>query len=381
MTEQAAAIDAATETAVIESDAGTSTVSEDDVYGSAYDRLMADRSEGEQQASTEGQARDENGRFATAAEKPQEAKANDAKAEQDGAKEGDAETAKQAQQGEEIAPAPAHLPNDIKAAWAEIPAQARAALLTHTQEQDRKFGELGRQMEAYKPIREIEQEFAEYFNGTKGNYKPAEAMKYLFTLQRKMDSDPIGTIYEIANTYGIANQLAQPTDGTREIASLHQTIKELQGQLAKQNDPSNLEATVSRVMENRTFTEAMNRFASEQPFYAEVEASLPAFIEMAWTRLGDTADRMTVLETAYDMAVNAIPEVRAKAQAAKEQQTSEANAGSDVSKAAKDAAAKRKDAAERAASINVKSTTTGKTTFASEDDALGAAFDRAMSAA
>lgn len=379
MTEQATAPEAVTETATPAPEPEI-TVSENDAYDAAYDRLMAGRDESEQEASTdEGQARDENGRF-TSTDKPQEAKA-DAKAEQDGAKEGDDEAAKQAQQSEEIAPAPAHLPNDIKANWAEIPAQARAALLTHTQEQDRKFGELGRQMEAYKPIREIEQEFAEYFDGTKGSYKPAEAMKYLFSLQRKMDADPIGTIYEIANTYGIANQLAQPTDGTREIASLHQTIKGLQQQLAKQNDPSNLEDTVSRVMENRTFTEAMNKFASEQPFYAEVEASLPAFIEMAWTRLGDTADRMTVLETAYDMAVNAIPEVRAKAQAAKVQQSSEANAESGASKAAEDAAAKRKEAAARAASINVKSTTTGKTTFASEDDALGAAFDRAMSSA
>ena len=376
MTDQAAEIDAvqaetATEPASTDAVESTSEVSDEDAMGAAFDRLTSDDSASDD-AMPNGTDRDEQGRFVSKdADKTDAAgvaeNADEAKAGDDQQAEPEQKTADNASS------APAHLPYDIKSKWAEIPEAARDALVALTTEQDRKFGELGREISNLKPIKDVTSDFAEYFDGTVASYKPDEAMRYLFGLQRQMDKDPLGTIMDIAKTYGVDGQLNAPTDGTREIASLNQTIRQLQTRLEKMGDGGNVEDTVSKVLELRDFNKALDDFATGKPFYADVESLLvdneatgrPGFISFAWDRLGETAEPIKVLEYAYDMAINAIPEVRAKAQAAKS-----------TDKAAPASDPKRTDAARRAASINVNSTASGKANFASEEDAMGAAYDR-----
>ena len=379
MTDQAAEIETevvstATEPASTDAVTETATATEDDALGEAFDRLTAERE------------RDEQGRFASA-EKPDGEKADpkpDTEVSADEVPAGDenADTPEK-QSADQASSAPAHLPYDIKANWEGIPEAARTALVGLTTEQDRKFGELGREMATLKPVKEVVSEFGEYFDGTKGSYKPDEAMRYLFGLQRKMDSDPLGTIMDIANTYGVAGQLVQPTDGTREIAQLNQTIMDLKSQMTNQSNPETINTAVSQALDAREFNKALDEFAASKPFYTDVESVLvdneetgrSGFISYAWDRLGETEEPLKVLEYAYDMAVNAIPEVRVKAQAAKAQNNSTANAVPDA-KAANAPDPKRTDAARRAASINVKSTATGKQNFASEEDAMGSVYDR-----
>ena len=172
---------------------------------------------------------------------------------------------------------------------------------------------------------------------------------------------------EIADTYGLRQHLVQPTDATRELAAFRQTITELRGQLQNRGNPEDIETTVSAVLEKAKVQEAIDRFAKEQPFYADVEPDVPAFIQIVRQKMPD-ASAVTVLEKAYNMAINANDEVRARKEAA------EAKA-----KAAPKPDPKRSEAAKRANSINVTSTGTGKQGYSSEAEAMAAAYDRAMS--
>jgi hypothetical protein len=88
---------------------------------------------------------------------------------------------------------------------------------------------------------------------------------------------------------------------------------------------------------------------------------MPYFINKAWQKLGENASRSAVLEHAYSMAVNADPELRAKAAALKN--AAAANAG--------------KPAAARAAkAVNVTSTSSGKARELTEDEILSRRFDQ-----
>ena len=340
---EAPVIAAATETIA------DATPTDEEALGAIYDRLMAEP------------LRDENGKFVSPEKAGDEPAENSpgGEAGADGEQDAAAPVA-------DVPAAPAHLPQSIKGAWEKMPAEARDAIAQWTAEQDRKFGEQGRVLSQAKPVQEAIGEFKEYFDGTRAKYQPAEAVRYLFSLQRQMDSDPFGTLMQIADTYGLREHLTQPTDAGREIASLRQTISELRNELTRNATPERIEDTISSVLEKRQVSEAIERFAKEQPFYADVEKDLPDFISIARSKAPD-ASPLTVLEKAYHMAVNANDEVRAKKEAA------EAKA-----KAAKSADPKRTEAAKRAASINVTSAGTGRQSFKSDEEAMGAAWDRLM---
>jgi hypothetical protein len=325
----------------------------DDDLGAAYDRIV----------TFNGADKGADGKFvsrnATGQAKEGHQQASEGEALDDA---GEAE----APASEPVSSAPAHLPQSIKGQWEKMPVEARDAIANWTAEQDRKFGDVGRQLAQFKPVQEIVSEFKEYFDGTRAKYQPAEAMRYLFNLQRQMDTRPLDTLLDIAETYGLRQHLTQPTDATRELVALRQTITELRGQLQRSSAPEDIETTVSAVLERNRVQEAIDRFAKEQPFYAEVEPDLPAFIQIARQKMPD-ASALTVLEKAYHMAINANDEVRARKDAA------EAKA-----KAAPKPDPKRSEAAKRANSINVTSTGTGKHGYASETEAMAAAYDRAM---
>jgi hypothetical protein len=347
------------------------TVTDDD-YGAVYDRMV----------TFNGAEKGADGKFVSpkAAQQAQEAPQQ---ALEDAGEETPAEP--EAPASEAVSSAPAHLPQSIKGAWDKMPAEARDAIAQWTTEQDRKFGEVGRQLAQSKPLADAVSEFKEYFDGTKGKYQPAEAVRYLFNLQRQMDSRPLDTLLEIADTYGLRQHLTQPTDATRELVALRQTISDLRGQLQTRSNPEDIETTVSAVLEKAKVQEAIDRFAKEQPFYADVEPKLPAFIQMVQEEMPD-ASAVEVLERAYKKAVYADDKLRPLQISAENNALHNAydnvmagkGAAEPKGKAASMSDPKRSQAAKRANSINVTSTGTGKHGYASEAEAMAAAYDRAM---
>lgn len=319
--------------------------------GAAYDRIMVQN----------GSDRGEDGKFTSA-----------------NGEQADQQNPAELQQPAEPAPAsaaPAHLPQAIKADWEKIPETARAAIVAHQTEMDRKFGEVGKQLGEWKPLGErltaVKNEFPEYFADSSPT-KMAQSAAELAIVQAKLTKDPVGTLMQIMQVYGATDAIRsvlsgqQPTGESQNIQQLQQTIRGLQQKLDEVGNPDFIGKHVEGILSQRETQTLVGDLSKDKPFYADVEADLPVFIEKAWGKLGETATKKAVFDLAYDMAVNADPDTRAKAKAAEAKATA----------AIPDP--KRTEQARRAASINVKSTSSGGDRQLSEQEALASAWDRAM---
>lgn len=257
--------------------------------------------------------------------------------------------------------------------WGKIPADVRADLRAHQEELHKTLSSQGQVLSAYKPVIDVFGKYQEYFGGDRGNYKPAEAVDYLFSLQRQMDDNPVETLLQIADTYELRPKLAElfgkPATGDGEgnnSAVLLARISQLESTIRGMGDPSKIDARITqRLDEDRRMSEideVVSRTSKDMPLYAEVpEPDMVSFIHMAKQKLGSSASHEAVLKRAYDMAINADPDLRAKAAAL-------------TSAASEDP--ERIAAAKRANATNLRSTSTGKARQLTEDEELGAVFDK-----
>lgn len=337
-------------------------VSANDELGSIWDKHERDN----------GAGRDGSGRFASQ-------RASDANQSSDGADtHAGEETTHEAVNEAEAQAVKLSVPmpptfTGMDEVWSKVPPEAQEAILANQQKLHKTLSDMGRAVSTYKPVADVFGEFKEYFGGERGNYKPDEAVRTLFSLQRKMDDNPIQTLMEIADTYQLRPKLqelftgqagAQPEqqDYTQTLLA---KIDGLERHIQQISDPSRVDDRIShRLTEERTITEAsdvISRSQKDMPLFNDVEPDLPLFIERAWGKLGDSADKAEVLKLAYDMAVNADPDLRRKAAAL-------------TSAAQPDA--KRVADARKANETNIRSTSSGKPTARSEEDELAAIWDK-----
>lgn len=268
--------------------------------------------------------------------------------------------------------APAHMPSSIKAEWDKIPEPARAAIVQHQTEMDRRFSELGRQMQQSKPIvdrlTEATTKFPQFAGMTPDRL--AQGAIELAAVQVELQRNPVGTLVEIAKRFNVLGQLQQAMTGQQVQAAdnevLQRELNQLKGMLAQQ--PSSIEQAISHELELREINSAVSDFAAapeRAPYWPEVEGTLPQFIEMV-KEAQPEADFKSVLEAAYDMAINALPHVRQRVREDEAQRRLRTDPATD-----------RANAAKKAASINVRPSA-GKEAPLSEDQAYAAAYDRVM---
>jgi len=312
--------------------------SEDAGYDAAWDRL------------TNG-SRDEGGKFKSEGEAKPEAEAAT-----------DVQEAQQAPAAPSVS-LPANMTPDMADIFEGMPAERAQKLTAWADKLHRQMSDQGRQLGALKPFIEVTSSYPEYFN-QQGAPAPADAFNRMMAVQKLLDSDPVAGLRQIAEAYGVTEQALGGGLAT-DAARLHATIGELRQQIASMASPDAIRQQIENVSRERTAVDEVSRFAQSKPLFADVEAVLPDFVVLARRQLGDDATPTALLERAYDMAVNAMPETRAKQNAAVQ--------------AAAPASAKV-EAAKKAASINIKGAPTGARPYATEEEAMGAAFDRAMSA-
>ncbi len=260
--------------------------------------------------------------------------------------------------------------NGLDEVWGKIPAEARAAIAEHQQQQHAKLSDMGRKVSQYEPLQQAASEFAEYFNGNlKGAdgqpINPADGIRYLANIQRMMDRDAPTTILSIIDTYGARDKVAallgvkagDAPPANDQTATLLDKIDRLEKHiLANGLDPSKVEQIVDRREQQRAHEEEVIRLTSAKPLMSEIpERRMVFFINEAWEKLGPDATKAAVLDHAYNAAIDADPALRAKSQAA--------------TQAAKDTAAKA-EAAKRGSSVNLKSTGTGTPRVVSDDEAM-----------
>lgn len=343
----------------------TEVMDEDAALSATFDRMVTNN----------GADRGENGKFTSPNPSP----------DTEGGKGGEP-SAEEAGEGAEVVEnppvagtaAPAHLPGGIKEQWEKIPEEARAAIVSHQTEMDRKFGEIGKQYGAIKPLAdkltEATQKFPDFAGMTPEQL--AQGAIELGAVQVNLSRNPIGTIIEIAQHYKCLPQLVQALSGkegetggqdNQLVAGLQQKISNLESQLSKVSNPDTIRNTVSTAFLERETETLVQSFAAEdgKEYWAEVEADMPLYIRHVMER-GIADGPKAILQAAYDMAINANPEVRVKVRAAEAKATA---APTDP---------KRTEAAKKAASINVPSNGSGKERQMTEDELLAASYDRKM---
>lgn len=346
--------------AVVEANPAPVAMDGDAELGAVWDRLERDN----------GAARDDGGKFTSANPEPEPA------AEETLLEGGEGEVTEAVSEPSTPETADVPLPTNwrgLEETWGKIPAELRASIKERDDKLNHTLTQQGREIAAWKPVGETVQKYKDYFNGTRGNYKPHEAIDYLFNLQRQMDDNPVETLLSIADTYELRGKLAemfgngevqaQPDSNVliREINDLKRTIREMA-------DPSKIDERVSQKLhEDRAAKETddlISRVATKDamPLFDQIsEPDLVHFINNAWAKLGSTATQEAVLKRAYDSAINADPDLRAKAAALKTATSSDPE---------------RLAAAKRANESNLRSTSTGKTRDLTEDELLGQVFDK-----
>lgn len=328
----------------------------DDAVGAAYDRMMTNN----------GSDRGDDGKFVSP---------NGQEASAGGADEAGAGAPAVTPPAVET-PAPAHLPQSIKSLWPAMSEDARKAWSAHVTDTDRKFGEQGKVLGQMKPFHDEFVAAMEQYPEWRG-LPPAQLAQgaiRLAAVEREFSKNPVGVIMDLAKRSGSLEKLAQVFNGNAQqgdqghhVARLERELETLRSQLGKAADPDTIRGEINRTMLAKDAEKLTSDFAAGKEHWAEVEAELPDFIRMVLAKGGERP-MSDVLSDAYDMAINANPAVRAKIRAAEAKATA---AQTDP---------KRTEAARKAASMNVKPTANGKDRPGTEEEAMGAAYDRMMSA-
>lgn len=260
--------------------------------------------------------------------------------------------------------APTDLPAAIKAKWAEIPEEAREAVLASHRAMAGKLTEQGRVTQAAKPVYDVLLQAAREIPSMQ-DMTPAQIAHDVFQMARvqgMLNTDPVGTLLQIAQEHNALDALAARFSGQapQADAGLAKHIQALQAQIAQLADPATVDRRVEQTLTQREISRTVEEYASAKEHWADVEPILPQFIAMAQQGQGDGASAKDILDAAYDMAIHAIPALRAK-----------------VTAAAAPATDPRLTAAQmKAKSVNVVSRPSGQSRAMSEREAMAAVWDK-----
>lgn len=263
----------------------------------------------------------------------------------------------------------------VKGAWEKTPAEIRAFVAAREQELQGRLSDHGRQLSTVKPIQEVIDRHSHYFDPQKGRkladgtvVTPAKAIDFLFNAQANLDRAPVESIMAIIDSYGVRDKIAAAFGHTVQQgeSELRQEIAGLKTLLATVGNPASIDDRINQRLQERdqqtTAAEELTRLSADKPLYSEIpEVDMVEAIHKARRKLGDAASKEAVFGLAYDMAVNADPDLRAKAAAGK---PAASNGGAKV------------EGARRAAAVNIPSTASGKGRALTEEEELAAVYDR-----
>ncbi|RWK79637.1 MAG: hypothetical protein EOR51_12060 [Mesorhizobium sp.] len=263
----------------------------------------------------------------------------------------------------------------VKGAWEKTPAEVRAFVAQREQELQGRLSDHGRQLSTVKPIQEVIDRHAHYFDPQKGRkladgsvVTPAKAIDFLFNAQANLDRAPVESIMSIIDSYGVRDKIAAAFGHTVQQGEteLRQEIAGLKTLLASVGNPANIDDRISQKLQERieqqSAADELTRLSADKPLYSEIpEVDMVEAIHKARRKLGDAASKEAVFGLAYDMAVNADPDLRAKAAAGKPAATN---------------GAAKVEGARRAAAVNIPSTASGKGRALTEDEELAAVYER-----
>lgn len=214
--------------------------------------------------------------------------------------------------------APQSLPDDVKKAWATFPPEVQAGIARRESEAHEKITADGQKIKALSSFEEALAPFQARLQQVQA--PPHEYVRRLAAADQMLASDPLRGIQEVARLYGI--DLRQAVTGQPDPSSaLHSKIHELETRLSereKADESARLSAANQQI----------EQFAKDRPYFKEAVDMMDKLIRSGAAK---------GLEDAYDMAINADPEIRAKRDAEAKAEAEKKAADEAKAKAAKDA--------------------------------------------
>lgn len=255
---------------------------------------------------------------------------------------------------------------EMKAKFGALPPEAQQYIADREREAHQAITQKGEQIKAFEPIRQTLDQHREVF--LKNGVTEAEGVQRLFAADRFLQERPAEAIQWLANHYGV--DLRQFGTGTQQHDQSQQPSSEviqLRRELAEIRNSLTARERNEQQAQTATVAQAIEKFASENPYFNDVEDELMGMIPVIRSKEpGLTYSE--VLKKAYDRAVYANPDVRQRLQADQQK------AAEDKRKA-DEAEAVRK--AKQAGGINQKSVQgTTPTKGASMEETMAAVYDR-----
>lgn len=334
----------------------------DTTMSAAYDRAMSAGDGGDAQPEAQAEAGNE--------ELVAEPAAGDETTEQ----QDQTQTAEGAEPLAAVIDPPTSWSAEMKAKWAELPPDVQAYASQREMEAHKRISELGQTVKQTEPIRNVVDHYQDVFRAN--NVAPDRGIALLLEAQKRLDTDPVSAIHEIAAAYGV--DLSAATPGAENASPENETVRSLRAEIASlkrdMGETRNQVLARERSEQERqqaTLATLVSDFAKDKDDFTDIEQDMIGHVAAIRQAEPDLEPKL-LLEKAYEAARWANPATRARLL---EKQISEAEA-----KRAEDA---RKKAAEakKAASINVKSKGgnpgPSKGTW---EDTLNEAADRAFSA-
>lgn len=345
------------ETASVEQDTGADTSAEavtvdteSEAMGEVWERLQGAEDEAPAVEGDKGSGRDEQGRFQT--KKPVEAA------------EGDEEAAEARPEQPDAMDKPAifgNLPGPIREQWEILPPDVRDAIVSSHHQMSAKAMEAGRLMKGLGPIRdsmiEATQAFPELADMTPDQV--AKEVTELAHTKANLLRDPVNTLLQVAELTGATQALQAIFTGQQQVPQPRPQQQRSQNEIT----PDIIRGIVERSLGEGKALDTLSQWSADKPHYQTVENDLPHFIAFAQRTAPPGTSHQDILDQAYNMAVGAFG-LRAP-------QTEAATTAPDES------APKRSQAALKARSVNVKSQGS-KPTPLTEEQAMGAAWERVM---
>lgn len=285
--------------------------------------------------ATQGQERDESGRF-VGQEKPAEAQP-----ETPPAAEAQPEAEKPA--AAVAVPPPSTWNAEQRAVWAKLPPEAQTLVAAREQELHSVKSDYGRLQGQYQPVKQVLDEFGEYLQAV--GVPAPQFLRRMLATSHALDRDPGSVIKQLADAYGInLGDLWDPSAPVPDPEVVR--LRADNERLRSQHEQSTAQ---QRAAEQVAGLDAMNKlveqFGEKHPEIKDPEMQKQLAVQIRGIQAVDpTMDPAALLAQAYEQAawnVKSIRDARLKAHA------------DTLERARVEAAKKAAEAAAKAGSINV----------------------------
>jgi hypothetical protein len=197
-----------------------------------------------------------------------------------------------------------------KARWDSVPPELQAYIAQRDKETHDAITQAGQRVKGWEPFDQLIQHHRGHFE--RYGITPAQSFAYLLDAQQALEQNPLHGLVQIGLQYGIdlrpllqgqsrtdASGQAQGANGRQAaidpaVQALHAEVRQLKDYLSEQQ---RLQQDTETAELQRTIAD----FATDKPYFDEVRPIMAALLRF---------EQASTLADAYDMAVNAKPDIR-----------------------------------------------------------------------